>query len=101
VIGAMTNLKRSPESSPPHSFKPTPLGISSAIAPANWNYEATVAEVESIIARIEAGDLDLADVFDQFSEAVEHLRQCETFLLERQQQMDLLIQTLVDEPEEF
>ncbi|MEB3337907.1 MAG: exodeoxyribonuclease VII small subunit [Leptolyngbyaceae bacterium] len=97
----MTNLKRSPETSSPPGFKPTPLSISSVPAPSNWNYEATVAEVESIIARIEAGDLDLADVFDQFSTAVEHLRQCETFLLERQQQMGLLIQTLVDEPEDF
>jgi len=62
-----------------------------------WNYEAKVAEIESIIARIEAGELDLAAVFDQFSTAVESLRQCESFLQQRQQQVDLLIETLSDD----
>lgn len=65
----------------------------------DWHYESTVAEVEAIIARIESGDLNLADVFDQFSTAVAYLRQCETFLSERQQQMNLLIETLTDEEE--
>lgn len=66
-----------------------------------FNYEATVAKVEVIINEIEAGKLDLADVFDEFAAAVEYLRQCETFLQERQQQMDLLIENLEDEPEAF
>jgi len=64
-----------------------------------WSYEATVKRVEAAIARIESGELELADVFDQFADAVEQLRQCETFLAERQQQMDLLIETLSDDPE--
>ncbi len=63
----------------------------------DWNYEETVAQVESILARIESGELDLADVFEQFSTAVKHLRQCETFLAQRQRQVDLLIETLTDE----
>ncbi|MGQ4647143.1 exodeoxyribonuclease VII small subunit [Lyngbya aestuarii] len=67
--------------------------------PQNWNYEATVAQVENIIEQIEAGELELAEVFEQFSAAVEYLRQCEAFLNQRQQQMDLLIETLTDESE--
>lgn len=63
----------------------------------SWNYEAKVAEIEGIITRIEAGELDLAAVFDQFSTAVEYLRQCESFLQQRQQQVDLLIETLNDD----
>ena len=59
-----------------------------------WNYEAKVAEVERIIAQIEAGKLELEDVFDQFATAVEYLRECESFLQHRQQQVDLLIETL-------
>ncbi len=59
-----------------------------------WNYEATVKKVEEIMTRIEAGELELAEVFDQFAIAVEHLNQCETFLVQRQKQMDLLIETL-------
>jgi len=66
---------------------------------ANWHYEAAVAEVESIIARIEMGELDLAEVFDQFSTAVEYLRQCEAFLNQQQRQMDLLVETLLDDPD--
>lgn len=67
--------------------------------PSKWNYEATVAEVEAIIHQIEMGDLPLADLFDQFEIAVERLRQCETFLNRQQQQVDLLIETLLDESE--
>lgn len=65
----------------------------------DWNYEAAVAEVETIIAAIEAGELELEKVFEQFTAAVEYLRQCETFLQQRQQQVDLLIETLTDEPQ--
>ncbi len=60
------------------------------------SYETKVAEVEKIIARISAGKLELEDVFDQFALAVEYLRQCENFLQQRQQQVDLLIETLED-----
>jgi exodeoxyribonuclease VII small subunit len=62
-----------------------------------WNYEAKVAEIEGIIARIERGELELADVFEQFAQAVEYLRECESFLRQRQQQVDLLIETLDDQ----
>ncbi|MBW4528051.1 MAG: exodeoxyribonuclease VII small subunit [Phormidium tanganyikae FI6-MK23] len=65
----------------------------------SWNYEDTVARVERILTRIESGELELADVFEEFSAAVEHLRQCEAFLAERQKQVDLLIETLIDESE--
>lgn len=64
-----------------------------------WSYEETVKQVEATIARIESGELDLATVFDEFAEAVKNLQQCETFLAERQQQVELLIETLRDEPE--
>jgi exodeoxyribonuclease VII small subunit len=66
------------------------------ILPENWRYEETVAEVEAIIARIESGEMDLADVFDQFEQAVQYIQQCETFLNNRQHQMELLIETLED-----
>jgi len=62
--------------------------------PETWNYEATVAQVETIIEQIEAGKLELAEVFEQFAAAVKYLRQCEDFLQERQQHMNLLIETL-------
>lgn len=63
----------------------------------NWNYEEKVAEIEKIIAQIESGNLELEAVFDQFANAMEYLQQCETFLKQRQKQVDLLIETLSDE----
>ncbi|MBD2179588.1 exodeoxyribonuclease VII small subunit [Planktothrix sp. FACHB-1355] len=67
----------------------------------SWNYEEAVTKVEKIIAEIESGKLELAQIFDEFAAAVEYLRQCETFLQEKQQQVDLLIETLVDEADSF
>ncbi|BAU14108.1 exodeoxyribonuclease VII small subunit [Leptolyngbya sp. NIES-3755] len=69
------------------------------LATESWNYEETVAKVERILTRIESGELELADVFEEFSAAVNYLRQCESFLAERQKQVDLLIETLTDEAE--
>lgn len=79
--------------------EPTEVDISMRL-PANWRYEETVAEIEATIDQIERGELPLSEVFDQFSTAVEQLRQCEGFLNRQQQQVDLLIETLLDEPTE-
>lgn len=69
--------------------------------PGDWKYEEAVSKVETIITRLEMGELELAEVFDEFAIAVEYLRQCEAYLAQRQQQMDLLIETLADETEGF
>ena len=76
-------------------------GSTDGTTPSQWNYERTVAEIEEIIYRIERGELELAEVFDQFAIAVEHLRHCENFFTRQQQQVDLLIETLLDETEPF
>lgn len=94
----MTNQPNLSEPQPqPETDSPT----SQPSLPPNWSYEATVTEVETIINHIERGELPLADLFDQFAVAVEHLRQCETFLTRQQQQVDLLIETLLDESDLF
>lgn len=76
------------------------LNTSSLNQPENstpdWNYEATVAEVETIIEQIESGELALADVFERYTAAVQYLNECDAFLQQRQQQMDLLIETLTE-----
>ncbi|MDF5712742.1 MAG: exodeoxyribonuclease VII small subunit [Rhizonema sp. NSF051] len=70
--------------------------IKFASAKDGWSYEAKVVEIETIIAQIEEGSLELQEVFDQFTKAVESLRECESFLQSSQQQVDLLIETLQD-----
>ncbi len=67
----------------------------------DWSYEAAVRQIEAIINRIENGDMELAEVFSQFATAVDYLNQCENFLNQQQQQVDLLIETLTDDGEGF
>lgn len=94
----MSNLPGSTEAYPHSSVED---GSSEPAHPpqADWNYETTVQKIEDIMAQIEAGELELAEVFDQFAAAVEYLHQCETFLSQRQHQVDLLIETLTDDQE--
>ncbi len=56
-------------------IKPTDSSYDPVAVPLqeSWNYEAAVAKVEAIIALIEAGELELEEVFEQFAAAVEHL----------------------------
>jgi exodeoxyribonuclease VII small subunit len=65
-----------------------------------WDYEASVEQVEAIITNLETGDLPLADIFEQFEKAVTELKKCDTFLQEKQQQAELLIETLVSDESE-
>ena len=65
--------------------------------PDDWSYEDTLCRIEAITSQLETGDLPLAEVFDQFAEAVGALQQCDQFLKAKQEQAHLLIETLVDE----
>jgi exodeoxyribonuclease VII small subunit len=58
------------------------------------NYEEMVARIESIIREIESGDMPLEQVFDEFAIAVEYLRDCEAFLSQGKERINLLIETL-------
>jgi exodeoxyribonuclease VII small subunit len=61
-----------------------------------WNYEATVVRVEEILTEIEGGDLELSSVFSQFEIAVNSLQQCENFLSQQREQIELLLENLGD-----
>jgi exodeoxyribonuclease VII small subunit len=60
----------------------------------DWNYEATVARIEDILAAIEGGDLELTEVFGQFAVAVNSLQQCEDFLAKQRGQVEILLENL-------
>lgn len=64
-----------------------------------FNYEETIASIEAMIEQIESGSLTLEEVFDQFAQAVDSLKQCESFLNQGKERMDLLIEVL-DSPKE-
>lgn len=64
--------------------------------PPDFDYEATVEQVEAIITAIDSGTLPLEDVFEQFRVGVEQLRYCELFLTQGKEQMELVVETLED-----
>lgn len=66
----------------------------------SWNYEASLEQVEAIITNLETGELPLADIFEQFEQAVTELKKCDSFLQEKQQQAQLLIETLTSDESE-
>ena len=63
----------------------------------DWTYEIAVAQVETIIDQLETGDMPLAEIFEQFEQAVEQLQRCDSFLKEKQAKAQLLIETLTDD----
>ncbi|MFK8182286.1 MAG: exodeoxyribonuclease VII small subunit [Phormidesmis sp.] len=73
---------------------------SSSALPKNWNYEETLIRIEAIANQLETGELPLADVFEQFEEAVGALQQCDQFLQAKQKQASLLIEQLVGTEDE-
>lgn len=60
-----------------------------------WTYEATVRKIQYIIEQIESGELELAEVFDEFTLATEYLEQCENFLASKQQHITAVIENLI------
>ena len=69
--------------------------------PQDWNYETAMASVEEMINKIESGDLPLETVFEEFKVAVQEINQCEKFLNQGVEKMNLLIETLEDTEEDF
>lgn len=61
------------------------------------NYEAKVSKIEEIIQQIETGNLEMTSMFESFSLAKQYLKECEDFLNQKQQQLDLDIETLPGE----
>ncbi|PSB04385.1 exodeoxyribonuclease VII small subunit [Merismopedia glauca] len=66
----------------------------------DWTYEDTVAKAEKIINSIESGKLSLSEVFEQFQLASSYLRECERFLEQKRQEMNLSIEYLEPQLEE-
>jgi exodeoxyribonuclease VII small subunit len=64
--------------------------------PTDFDYEATVEQIEAIIAAIDLGTLPLEEVFEQFRSGVEQLGHCERFLKQGKEQMEILVETLED-----
>jgi exodeoxyribonuclease VII small subunit len=62
---------------------------SSAAPPA---FEATLAQLESLVTRLESGDLPLDEALRTFEQGVRLTRECQTALAAAQQKVQLLLQ---------
>lgn len=54
------------------------------------NFEETLAELEKLIAKLEAGDLSLEESLSGFKHGIELTRQCQAALNDAQQTVELL-----------
>ncbi|MDS3862461.1 exodeoxyribonuclease VII small subunit [Thermosynechococcaceae cyanobacterium BACA0444] len=75
------------------TVSPPPLEPEDELA---WDYPTAVARVEETIREIEAGQLDLGTVLAKFATAVRDIKQCESWLSQHRQAIDLLIEELDD-----
>lgn len=82
------------ESAKTRKSTPASPASSQVWAQSDWNYAVAIAEVEAVIAKIERDELDLAEIFTEFTTAAQKLQECEEFLAHYQQQFDLVVETL-------
>jgi len=56
------------------------------------DFEAALAELESLVERMEQGDLSLDESLKQFERGVELTRACQTALKEAEQKVQILLE---------
>jgi exodeoxyribonuclease VII small subunit len=60
--------------------------------PKEAGFEATLAELEALVARMEAGDLPLEEAMRSFERGVQLTRECQAALQAAQQRVQVLTQ---------
>jgi exodeoxyribonuclease VII small subunit len=60
--------------------------------PKEGGFEGTLAELEELVARMEAGDLPLEEAMRSFERGVQLTRECQAALLAAQQRVQVLMQ---------
>jgi exodeoxyribonuclease VII small subunit len=66
----------------------TPAQVSDAAAP---DFERALSELESLVERLERGDLPLEEALKTFERGVELTRHCQTSLKAAQQKVEILL----------
>ena len=70
--------------------------------PKEPGFEATLAELEELVARMEAGDLPLDEALRSFERGVQLTRECQNALQSAQQRVQILTQRAAGAtPEDF
>ena len=60
--------------------------------PKEPGFEATIAELEALVARMEAGDLPLEEALRSFERGIQLTRECQAALQAAQQRVQILTQ---------
>ncbi len=60
--------------------------------PKEPGFEATIAELEALVARMEAGDLPLDEALRSFERGIQLTRECQAALQAAQQRVQILTQ---------
>jgi exodeoxyribonuclease VII small subunit len=60
--------------------------------PKEPGFEATIAELEALVARMEAGDLPLDEALRSFERGIQLTRECQAALQTAQQRVQILTQ---------
>jgi len=68
------------------------MALKSASAAAPPAFEAALAQLESLVTRLEAGDLPLDEALRTFEQGVRLTRECQGALTAAQQKVQLLLQ---------
>ena len=55
------------------------------------NFEKSLEELESLVIRLESGELSLEDSLETFEKGIKLTRNCQTALQEAEQKVDLLL----------
>jgi exodeoxyribonuclease VII small subunit len=66
------------------------------------DFEQALAELETVVERLEHGELPLEDALKQFERGIELARSCQTSLKAAEQRVEILLKKTPDgEPEPF
>jgi exodeoxyribonuclease VII small subunit len=76
-----------------------PTGGTAAPAPPGVDFEASMAELEAIVERLEQGDLPLEESLRQFERGVALTRACQGALKQAEQRVAVLLRKPGQEPE--
>ena len=66
------------------------------------DFEQSLAELETLVERLEHGDLPLEEALRQFERGMELARSCETALVKAEQRVEILLQKSAEaDPQPF
>lgn len=83
------------------SKKPTTTPATNNAEAPTPDFEASLAELEGIVEKLEQGELSLEESLQQFERGVQLTRQCQTALTQAEQKVEILLRKSGGGADEF